>query len=199
MNDYLGELCTNLNTELIYIDDDYTALSGGIKDGKPFIKVEKLFKGCPERVAKAIICYCTEPENEDEHLKIIKNYIYDHVITVNYTIEPPGQTFRSFFIKHINLGAPPENKTPEDKIPENKTIKAKEVKSKSPKGKTAKSKTSTGKTAETNTSSLVEMNISSITKKNFYGGVSNIQPGETIKASADDVLELEIEIEDPNI
>jgi hypothetical protein len=59
MMDYLNELCKSLGIGLVYTDDDYTALSPVIKDKKAYLKADKMFNGCPERVAKAIIGYYT--------------------------------------------------------------------------------------------------------------------------------------------
>lgn len=44
------------------------------------------------------------------------------------------------------------------------------------------------------TSSLVEMDISSITKKDFQGNIAEIGADEVFKASSDDVVELDIVI-----
>lgn len=52
MKDYLKELCASLKIGIIFTDDDYTALSAGVKEGKVFLKADKVFIGCPEKVQR---------------------------------------------------------------------------------------------------------------------------------------------------
>lgn len=187
MKDYLMELCDNNNIQLIYSDDDYIALSAGINGTAPFIRANNIFKGCPSKIAKAIMGYYTEPQNESDFLKVLINYLNDNVVTVEYTIQPPNETFKHIF-KQIEKDDPTSDKEPAKP-------KAKGRKSKVNK---ANSNTSTNKTSEKDVP-LIELNISSIKKKNFYGGTSNIKPDEPITALSDDVIELDIEVDDSKI
>lgn len=191
MKDYLNKLCDNLNIKLVYSDDEYIALSAGINSSLPFIRANSIFVGCPEAVAKAIMGYYTEPQHEIDFLKVITDYLDDNVVTVEYSIQPPDETFKDV-LRHI------------DKNGKKKEPAAGGV----PKKPRAKRKASGGSKAKKNTStqkisgedpSLVELDISSITKKNFYGGVSNIKPDESISASSDDVIELDIQVDDSKI
>lgn len=47
-------------------------------------------------------------------------------------------------------------------------------------------------------SCFIEMDISSITQKSFWGDTSIIEPGKVVKAMSEDVLELEISVDYPD-
>lgn len=191
MKDYLNELCANLNIQLIYTDEGYTALSAVIKGKKASIIANKFFDGCPEKVARAIIGYYTGSGNEDSHFRVIEGYILDNIVTVEYAIEPSDDTFKSLSSKHMNGGAPADVNIPKDK-----TAKGKATKSRTPGSKTAKGSAKKKGLPKVDTSSLVELDISSMTKKSFYSGTAKVNANETIKASSDDVVELDIEVSD---
>lgn len=200
MENYLKEFCANQNIVVIFTEDDYIALSSAIKDGTPIINAHRIFEDCPEKVAKAVLSYYTEPQYDESLLKIIRGYIDSIIVTVAYIIKPPDKTFKSLLIKYT------ENLKQIESIKQTESIKhtaskAAPKEKKQPGVKQAKTKPKSNKKPKDsvlkgNTSSLVELNISSITKKNFYGGSSNIKEGETIKAAIDDVVEIDIEVDD---
>lgn len=187
MKDYLLKLCIDMNIKLIYTEGDYTGLSVGIKNDRPFIKVNSLFKECPEEIAKAIIEYYTGCQYEYKNFQVLKDYIEDNVITAEYIISPPDETFKSIFIKHTELEAASKEKITNKKASKGKTAKRK----KSTKG------TFQDKIPKDDKSSLVELNNSSVSKKGFCDNTPNIKPDESIKVPNDDVVELDVVVDNP--
>lgn len=187
MKDYLKELCDNLNIKLIYSNDDNIALSSGIDEAGLFIKTNHIFIRCPERIAKAIIWYYTDPRYESDCLKKITDYLNDNVVAAEYTIQSPDKNFKEM-LGHIEKKEPMTGGT----------LKKAESDSKSSKDNKSTRNTSSCKTSGED-QSFVELNISSITKKNFYGSVFNINPDEAISASNDDIVELDIQVDDSEI
>lgn len=172
MKDFLKEICAEKNMKLRYTEGDTVILSAGIENNTPVIRVNRIFEYCLKEVAKAIIEFYTNFEHSDKYLRLLEKYAGDNLITMDYKILPPDKEF-------INL----MNKDVEQNVI---TIKQ-EKKSKEPKilkeSKAANDEDAT---------SFNELDISSITKKDFWGNICQIEPGDMIKTMSEDVVELDI-------
>jgi hypothetical protein len=189
MRDYLRELCDSLNIILEYTEGGSIALAGRVKNNTPYMRVNRIFQECPEDVAKAIIGYYTDYRNENEYLLVLDSYIEDNVISVDYIIKPPDEAFKIQFAEHNKEVSSHKEKTAKSKVSGDKPTLKDTVKD-----KILKENQSNG-----DISSLIEMEISSIIKKNFLGEISNIIPGETFEALSDDIVELNVIVDDPEI
>ena len=154
MEDYLKKYCTEFKINLVYTNNKLTILSSTVQNHIPTLRVHNIFKNCPEKIAKAIINYYLNFEDDNSLLLIIESYIKEKLNTAQYKILSPSKQFKELLNKtHI---LPQANSS--------------------------------------NTLTLVEYDILSITQKDFFGTISNIKPDETIKPSLENVLELTVVI-----
>jgi len=102
LNDYLKELCADLNIALVYTNNKLTILSCGVNNNKPIIRVHKMFKDTNKKIAKAIINYYTDYEQNDKHLKIIKNYIDKKYPSMKCKIKEPTEAFIEYLRRNVN-------------------------------------------------------------------------------------------------
>lgn len=158
MSDYLEKLCSQSHINLIYTDNDYTILSSGIKNNAPVLRVNNMFRVCPERIAQSIMGYYTR--NDKSCLLEIEEYIDSDMFFLGYEIDPPDE----MFLKSTYTS----------------------------KGR----KQSRQAIQEDSTTGLVEVDILSMTKKDFYGNSVKVNPGKALKASTESVAEFDIIIKD---
>jgi len=101
LNDYLKKYCTNLKINLVYTNNKHTVLSSTIQNGIPTLRVHNIFKSCPENIAKALIDYYTNFQENNSLLLIIENYIKEKLNSVQYKITPPNNHFKELFNKAV--------------------------------------------------------------------------------------------------
>lgn len=101
MADYLKELCQTININVIYTNNKLTVLSQAISNNMPCIRAHKLFKGCTDEVAKAIVNYYSGMDVKDESLKIIENYVLKNFESDKFRIAPPIEEFKKIFTNRI--------------------------------------------------------------------------------------------------
>lgn len=166
MPDNLINICIKEGVDLIYVNDQYNILSGSIKKDMSCIKASKLFMECPYTVAEAIVSFYTGKRDSRLCLGIIGEYLGKKFNLRNYRIIPP------------------EGGT------------AAEMQAKDTAPKQDMDNVTPLNPGKDDTSSLTELNISSITKKDFWGGSSRVALDESMKSSSDDVMELNIVVDD---
>ena len=152
MSDILKNLCKNLNIELSYTNNKITILSCAFCNKRPSIRVHKIFKGCDDETAYAVVDYYMKAEKREDNFKIIKDYADKKFNSPKYKISPPNDKLINEFMNTIMFENPKQNEK----------------------------------------SVLVEMNISSMTKKDFYGEECAVKLNETLKVNEDDILEVNI-------
>ena len=101
MEDYLEKVCISLGIKLSYTTNKVKLISCGINNSLPILRVHKMFKGCTENVAQAIIGYYTGSKPEDVCLRIIDEYLNGKISSKEYKIQPPNEDFTSNFIKNM--------------------------------------------------------------------------------------------------
>jgi len=138
----------------VYTNNKLTILSSTLQNNVPTLRAHNIFKNCPENIAKAIINYYTNLQDNNISLAEIDTYVKGTYSGTQYKIKPPDELFEKSLTKTI------------DQYPNDISDKP----------------------------SLVEFNIISITQKDFFGTISDINPNETIKPSSENVLELNIVI-----
>jgi len=157
MVNYLKELCKDLGVNLIFTNNKLTILSSTVHDNIPVLRVHKIFKKCPEKLAKSIVGYYSDFKHSNKHLITIENYINNKFPEMEYTIKPPDRSYKDLLSKTVNLS-------------DSNTIK----------------------------SPLVELDITFISQKDFWGNITDIDPDEGISPTEEDFLELDIVVKDLN-
>lgn len=165
MKDTLQELCISKNIELIYTNNDFTILSSSFKDNIPSIKAHNIFRNCSKEVSRAIIDYYTNSSQKKYNLRrVICEYAEDYFTFTEFEIKPPNEAFTNVFA---------ESKNPVGKTIEKPAVEFKQKK-------------------VDDSSNLVELDVLSITNKDFWGNTSDMNPDDTIKASTDNIVDLDI-------
>ncbi len=193
MRDFLKELCKDLSINLIYEENQNTdiVLSSKVMENTPTIRAGKIFFECPKEIAQAVVGYCTGSKDSSQYLKQIESYLDENLITIEYIIEPPDEAFKQLRLQgHKERVTTDTNdaKTPKNQIvnqPSLPTRQRKTKKSEVPK--------------ENLTHELMEMEIRSIVQKNFWGSTTDLKINESLNASSDDVLELDIVIDQDDV
>lgn len=170
MKTYLEDMCHNLNIKLKYVDNAYTILSSNASNNHPVIQAYHIFRDCPKEVAAAIIKFYTEYENKDTLLTIINKFASEYFPEKNFEILSPKEEF-SILISDFK---------PNSSMEREKTQR-----------KTSKKQDKSYMKDE----DMVEANIKSIQRKDFFGDEGHIDPQESIKPSNDDVVELDVVID----
>ena len=180
MKDQLKVLCESLNIKIVYGNKKPVIISSSIDNDIPIIYVHTVFRNCPEKISHAIINYHMDSKDRERQLKIIEEYAKIY-ISSKYIINPPNKLFTKIFT-HMDT---PKNQRKEDISHKDFHKKSKEFYPKKDK-------------IEKEISSPLELEISHITEKDFYGNNKKTTSKNTIKATDSDILNLDIVVNDFN-
>lgn len=108
MKDYLKEFCTKFKIKLVYTNNKLTILSSTAQDGIPTLRVHNIFKNCPENIAKAIIDYYTNFQDNNISFTEIDAYAKENYSDEQYKIKPPEDIFKQS-LTNVILPLPPDN------------------------------------------------------------------------------------------
>lgn len=89
MENKLENLCEERGIMVEFITNKFIDTESGIKCNKPVIKVHKIFKECPMRVATAVVEIFTGEGYISECLEIIEKYLTQKFGPVGIKIQPP--------------------------------------------------------------------------------------------------------------
>jgi len=89
MVNQLENLCEEKEIKIEFINYNFIDDASEFKYNKPVIKVHKIFKECPMKVATAIIEIFTEEGHTSECIEIIENYLVEKLGPVGIKIQPP--------------------------------------------------------------------------------------------------------------
>lgn len=159
MANFLEKICSDINIKVAYTQDNVTVLSTTTKNNVPTINVHSKFKDCSEELAKAIVEFYTDSENNIKNLKLILDYINKNLDSSNCKIKQPDSSFVRLVKKNLN---PSSNNRQEN----------------------------------SNDDSLEEYDISYMTMRNLAGDYIPLNPDQSITASSEDVIELDIVIDE---
>lgn len=179
MNDYLREFCEAKNMGLMYRDSNTTVLSYEIDNDMIIIKASKIFEYCPREVAEAVVNYYAGSGYEQENMSVIKNYLSENLISTEYNIKPPDKALMAL-TENNNVPAIEVEDEPQINYMEEAYVE-----------KSAEQYVQD----EDNEKPLTEIDISSMTIKNFWGKSLDIKPDKAFTASDDDVVELDIVVD----
>ena len=193
MRDFLKELCKDLSINLIYEENQNTdtVLSSKVIENTPTIRASKIFFECPKEIAQAVVGYCTGSKDSSQYLKQIESYLDENLITIEYIIEPPDEAFKQLRLQgHKEKAKTDANdvKTSKHQKVGQSILPKKQRKTKNPEVP-----------IEILTPELMEMEIRSIVQKNFWGSTTDLKINESLNASSDDVLELDIVIDQNDV
>lgn len=103
MIDYLKNICVKNYIMLIYTNNKYSLLSSGLHNHIPIIRAQKIFRYCPEKIAKAIVYYYIGNDNDNKYLEMIKEYISGVLDLKEYKVAAPELSFLNCFNKNTNI------------------------------------------------------------------------------------------------
>lgn len=170
MKDILKELCSKYQIELIYTENKVTILSTGFGNNTPAIRAHSLFKGCPEKIARAIIQYYVNFQNPGDVVEKIDEYVKAHFKSSYYIVKPAEEKYKMLLTKRIQPIKVQDNDTPSLKSQDDEAPPMME--------KDAKK----------------EMDILTIYRKDFWGNVTCMKPNDVIKSNANEIYELDITV-----
>lgn len=100
MKDFLRQICKEKGIKLVYTNNKYIILSTGLQKRIPTLRVHKIFKNCPKKIANSITDYLYL-QNIDICIKNINRYAKKKFGSTSYKINPPSEKF-SKALKTIN-------------------------------------------------------------------------------------------------
>lgn len=179
MSTALKALCDQHHMLLAYSKDEGNILSMEVIDGLPTIRVHRIFQGCPDEVAKAVIRYFLDYEHKELYLKTIEQYAREVFFCVEYVIRPLDESFRGVMKAAAKPAEQPARKS------------SGPMKPKVPASGAAGEETG-------DTGDLVEMSITHISYNDFWGETTDMDPEAAFNASSDKVIDLNITVDSPS-
>lgn len=102
MANHLENLCEKKGIKVEFISNKFIDDASEFVHGKPVIKVHKIFKECPMKVAAAVVEIFTTQDFTSEFIGIIESYLKEKFGPIGIKIKPPKVTIISTFKKEVN-------------------------------------------------------------------------------------------------
>jgi hypothetical protein len=75
MMDLLRQKARAVGLELVYTNNKKVFMSASIGESRSVLRVHRVFRGCPEEIAGALLGYCMQPESSGDYSQLITRYV----------------------------------------------------------------------------------------------------------------------------
>ncbi len=73
--DLLRDKARAMGIKVVYTSNKRVFMSASIRESDVVLRVHRIFRGCPEEIAEAIIGYCTQPDFNEFYRQIIERHV----------------------------------------------------------------------------------------------------------------------------
>lgn len=108
MADYLEELCKRWDIKLVYTGNKFVVLSCTTPQDEPNLRAHRLFRGCPKKVASAVLRWCIGTGSQRDR-ELIEHYVRQDSDKDDFEIKEPDARFLALLDENLSKGQIPDD------------------------------------------------------------------------------------------